>query len=201
MQKWQGSWGILYDLFLVDKQNFSPTTAYEAENNIQNSKKGRYVHERKEVWSCNICDMSFRLQSDFIMHYVECLSEKENQVQCGICASSFTYTRNLVKHLETAHKGKIYKEKCFNCNKCNSEFFGAKELKVHVKDAHLDGKRLPCPICNGSFKNILILKQHLKAVHGEKKFKCHVCDKMYPTRNSLNYHKENVCKGKKRKEK
>ena len=209
MQKWQGSWGILYDLFLVDKQkfeqnqnnemetyseinedspNFSLTTVYKAENNIQNSKKGRYVHERKKVWPCDICDISFRLQSNFIMHYVECLSKKENQVICGICALSFTYTKSLVKHLETTHKGKIYKEKCFNCNNCNSGFFGAKELKVHVLNAHLDGKLLPCPICNGTFKDIKILKQHLKAVHGEKKFNCLLCKAKYSLNQSLKNH-------------
>ena len=209
MPKWQGSWGILYDLFLVDKQkfeqnqnsemetfseidedspNFSLTTVYKAEKNISNSKKGRYVHKSKEVWPCDICDISFRLQSDFIMHYVECLSKKENQVICGICALSFTSTKTLVNHLETTHKGKIYKEKCFNCSNCNSRFFGAKELKVHIKNAHLDEKLLPCPLCNGSFRNILIFKQHLKNIHGEKKFNCLLCKAKYSMKQSLKNH-------------
>ena len=203
MPKWQGSWGILYDLFLVDRQkfeqnqnseinedspNFSLTTVYKAEKNISNSKKGRYVHKRKEVWPCDICNISFRLQSNFIIHYVECLSKKENQVICGICALPFSYTKSLVKHLETTHNGKIYKEKCFNCSNCNSRFFGAKELKVHIRNAHLDGKLLPCPLCNGSFKNILILKQHLKGIHGEKKFNCLLCKAKYSLKQSLKNH-------------
>ena len=202
LPKWQGSWGILYDLFLIDQKEFEQSQdsvildQYFDEENDKgtNNPQDTSQYLKKKEWPCSICGKSFRLQSNFVTHYVECLSS----MRCGICASPFTSTKNLMKHLIMTHEGSIYrgnsfkgninKENCFMCNSCNSEFFGAKELKLHVLNEHLGGEILPCPICNVTFKDICIFKQHLRSVHGEKKFKCHLCEGKYTLKNSLKSH-------------
>ena len=195
LPKWRGSWGILYDLFLIDQKEFEKNQNFDEENDQgENDPQDTSQYLKKKEWPCSICGKSFRLQSNFVTHYVECLSS----MRCGICASPFTSTKNLMKHLIMTHEGSIYKgnsfkgninkENCFMCSSCNSEFFGAKELKLHFLYEHLGGEILPCPVCNATFKDIRILKQHLRFTHGEKTFKCHFCREKYRSKQSLQSH-------------
>ena len=49
-----------------------------------------------------------------------------------------------------------------------------------------------CEICEKTFKNNESKCQHIRSAHGETKFfACNVCNKIFETKNGLNFHLKN----------
>ena len=48
-----------------------------------------------------------------------------------------------------------------------------------------------CNKCEKKSKTAQLLRSHIIQKHEEKKFKCELCDKLFPFNSTLNYHKKN----------
>ncbi|CAL4084195.1 unnamed protein product, partial [Meganyctiphanes norvegica] len=81
------------------------------------------------------------------------------------------------------------KELKFTCSECGCMFAHNGALLSHMKK-HNDGdlqKSTLCEVCGKSFKNRKACTLHL-LTHGEKKFSCTHCDKMFYTSDTLKCH-------------
>ena len=56
---------------------------------------------------------------------------EEKTLTCEICLSRFTQKNSLKKHIESIHRGKIFK-----CEFCPSSYTQKDNLKRHIKSVH-----------------------------------------------------------------
>ena len=63
---------------------------------------------------------------------MEAVHEGKKDHKCVICGKSFSFKKNLRRHINIVHEGKR-DYKCDVCGKCYSEFRG---LKYHIKNVH-----------------------------------------------------------------
>ena len=97
----------------------------------------------------------------------------EKPFQCSLCSKAFKLKAVLKRHFEQVHD----KIKPFHCSFCPSKFGYKFELEKHLSRIH-EGKNQDAPIAAS-----------------KEKFKCHICNKVFSVKNTLNYHMEYSCKG------
>ena len=87
--------------------------------------------------------------------------------------------KNLQKHISANH---THLYPCENCSYTAPNRF---RLKRHMK-THMEEKpTVSCPICG---KSVVTLDQHLRVVHGPKKFHCDQCSYTAPTPREIERH-------------
>ncbi len=87
----------------------------------------------------------------------------------------------------------------FQCPHCNALYITEKDLSKHVRTQHLvkpiveDGEKTiySCVICNYAHKSKDIVNSHVKR-HGEKNYKCDICDAPFSTSSDRANHKRLV---------
>ena len=67
---------------------------------------------------------------------------------------------------------------------CGIKCTSTKEINAHNKNTH---ENIQCNKCTKEFSNPYSLKKHMYE-HGERKFKCEVCDMMFAFRSQLSDH-------------
>lgn len=94
---------------------------------------------------------------------------------CEFCGMAFKVKQNLDRHLRTHDRTK--KKRKFQCNICHSRFRLQYGLATHMLTHNSEPQK--CDQCDKVSPNANALKLHIRAVHGESKFKCHLCGKKF----------------------
>lgn len=156
-------------------------------------------------WKCGICSQSFGSTKEFRAHFLEhshphkceacskrfetlveldCHNCEENELlSCPICLKTFKHQINLDKH---AKENMCMK---FQCSACNEMFRSKAHAKEHnciieatddgeAQIIHISDNREVCPTCGKSFSSKSNLTKHM-TLHGEKKFQCSYCPKVF----------------------
>jgi uncharacterized Zn-finger protein len=104
--------------------------------------------------------------------------------QCHVCNKLLTTRQKLRCHIEAVHE----KIKRFACDKCPKKFYYKQEVLIHLKSHQrkyrVDGtsisKTTQCHVCNKLFATRQVLRCHIEAVHEKiKRFACDKCPKKF----------------------
>lgn len=106
----------------------------------------------------------------------------ETRYACPICKQIFLGKDAIKEHIK-----KYYQ---YICDFCKKSYFRERYLKRHRMNAHLESKRLKCPLCPKEFRAVYNLKQHLHLHSDEKSYICMFegCNKRYRQRPGLQQH-------------
>ena len=108
----------------------------------------------------------------------------EHAFGCQNCTLSFSYRRNLLRHLQQHHfRG------TFACNKCSKTFSRQSSLNRHSR-THTGEKPFSCKHCSKKFFRKYTLLVHKKIHKNERSFKCTLCTKSFLTTCKLSRHKQ-----------
>lgn len=181
-------------------------------------------HMDNAIYKCSLCGKSYVTESYLKMHiknvHPELRTGKVFNYECKMCERKFKFNLALKRHVVNVHYSASQEK--FQCEKC-ARFYSTKEyLNIHLKNVHkqTEHEELTCQICNKIYKGALSLRKHIssthrkpykvcevcgkhvkdiklhKLKHGEKSFRCEVCQKMFTSRRQLLVH-ERIHSGKK----
>ncbi|KAL1396334.1 hypothetical protein pipiens_010592 [Culex pipiens pipiens] len=77
------------------------------------------------------------------------------------------------------------------CDTCGQQFAKPKLMYAHVRAAHGD-RRFKCRFCPKTFVRNARLKEHERQHTGERDFQCEQCERKYPTARGLKVHMEDI---------
>ncbi|XP_037796292.1 zinc finger protein 354A-like [Penaeus monodon] len=99
----------------------------------------------KKLFSCEVCEKKFTLQSNLIIH--KRVHTKEKPYVCEVCRKAFSEKGNLLKHIENTYKRKshinysvtLYKDNCISTdiNMVLKEYTTLLELQ-YIKISHFE---------------------------------------------------------------
>ncbi|EAT34696.1 AAEL013099-PA [Aedes aegypti] len=101
---------------------------------------------------------------------------------CDICGKSIDPQR-MESHMNR-HKG----VEPYSCEKCGLPFHCRANLRKHITRSHAKGQEIACELCDKVSVSEIAHKQHLRAVHTEKKFQCTLCHVKTVTQYALDSH-------------
>ena len=142
------------------------------------------THQVREKLPCSHCNKLYISEASLNDH-IKRIHKRDKAVrfQCSQCDVTFATNRTLKNHVQVVHG-----EKTMKCDQCDKSYATLMTLKVHQKSAHLQ-KRFKCTQCEvKSFKSELQLAKHGITEHNHDSFPCNLCEKIFPTRNSLQSH-------------
>ena len=125
------------------------------------------VHLRTHTkpYQCNQCNESFVEKCNLTAHLR--IHSNKNSYRCEHCDKVFAWKHQLNYHL-TTHR------KTLKCSNCRSVFrrYGRflKQLRTHTRNSPYN-----CALCDKTFADKRLLKQHLRTNNGEKTFQCDQC--------------------------
>ncbi|KRT86254.1 zinc finger protein [Oryctes borbonicus] len=190
---------------VIQKKHKCPECPYQT-NDRHDLKKHQYRHANIKPFECTTCKRRFTQKGHLTMHIKnkhEAVTDKEykcrfcpyqtngkgdfklhlyvhdtvKRFECEICGKRFRQKANLQVHLKNLHLA--VNSKKFACSKCAFRTNYKHSLDKHVNHTHNGPAPVTCHLCNGQFKQIYTLKQHIKYKHAtmeeEKEFKCPVC--------------------------
>ncbi|XP_055314289.1 transcription factor grauzone-like isoform X2 [Sitodiplosis mosellana] len=135
--------------------------------------------EKQRNFICVVCDKGFRSQKHLNNHRRR--HDLQHDQICEVCAKTFKTKAELKAHQET-HTSRSSKPK-WQCNVCNGWYSNQYKLAKH-KLTH-DSEPQKCNQCDKISPNPNALKQHIRMVHCELKFKCHLCEKSFKSQATL----------------
>ncbi|XP_048880215.1 uncharacterized protein LOC125748293 [Brienomyrus brachyistius] len=114
---------------------------------------------------------------------------------CPKCQQSFSQHSSLVRHLNKNRcKADGIMGNKFLCPSCGVEFLTCSRLKLHMHycASTPSSKPVVCPVCTHSFSSNKELQKHLITHSHTQAFRCHICQRSYPSLKSLKNHKRKV---------
>eukprot|EP00088_Acartia_fossae_P024071 TRINITY_DN2504_c2_g1_i4.p1 TRINITY_DN2504_c2_g1~~TRINITY_DN2504_c2_g1_i4.p1 ORF type:complete len:580 (+),score=150.99 TRINITY_DN2504_c2_g1_i4:1-1740(+) len=137
--------------------------------------------EDKVKMLCHLCNFKAKSHIGLERHAFEQHEANQLCTQCGHLSETFD---DYLKH-DKSHS--------FNCEVCQKNILGARNLKVHMKMHETkkeDGEvnRIPCDIC-GHLLRANSMYSHMLHVHSSEVHKCDVCDFTTNTKPKLNIHR------------
>ena len=175
--------------------------------NLEEDSKAK-IQIKKTIFHCPTCFKGFESKVNVKRHFQEVHEKKKRPVEIRPRGRP----QKEISGIEQS-PSKI-PEKPFQCSLCSKAFKLKAVLKRHFEQVHDKIKPFHCSFCPSKFGYKFELEKHLSRIHEGKnqdahiaqtsqpKFKCHICDKNFTVKNTLNYHLQYVCgEGLKRTEK
>jgi len=154
------------------------------------------VHEDPERrdFECDKCNKKFKTSSNLVEHLKTHGTEK---FTCQFCAKTFKTSIGFNQH-QRSHTGEL-----FPCHSCGEKFQSKNSVNRHLKDVHgiYDGgaKYYKCPKkgCFAEFSSEEDYRLHLRSAHQDNGavLICHLCRKIFPTKQSLKQHFKKLHQG------
>lgn len=169
----------------------------------------------EKPWKCSFanCSEAYATKDDLLGHK----KEIHSKYVCDICGLVLKHKYTLEVHLRR-HNGNSK----YPCRYCDTSYFTANELKLHVtvvhfnaaefqcnecglafknkkslslhKRTHSEQRSFPCDECNMTFKTSALLRRHHNSIHRGIKFYCSMCPISYGRKDKLRMHMEKVHK-------
>ncbi|EDV94095.1 zinc finger protein 3 homolog [Drosophila grimshawi] len=150
----------------------------------------QHAHElHKELLYCEKCDKYMTGHDSLKNHEKNYHARKEprnlpRNLICDKCGKKFTGRTSLSDHV----RSECGRMPLYECKVCNKRLSTAGILKTHML-LHQSETPYQCDKCGKTFKVKAQYKSHLKTRHTDyKPYKCHLCPKEYPYRESLLTH-------------
>jgi KRAB domain-containing zinc finger protein len=162
-----------------------------AEHRREHEAKGEEKKRKRSVdvrAVCSICGKGYQDSSGLKLHMKRSHSSEE-PFACDYpgCSRAYKTKSDLSQHVV------VHGEKTEVCELCGKKYHRSKDLKSHMRVAHLEGRKFKCLQCPKSFKQSFVLKAHVNAVHeGIRRFTCGICQKQFSSVGNLKQHKETV---------
>lgn len=119
--------------------------------------------------------LSFRFEGN-LMHHLRTHDEPSRHI-CEVCAVVFKSKISLISHLRK-HTGEPEPDKNkVQCDICSSWFLNRQRLKAHM--ARHTAQPVKCDKCDKISPNRSALESHMRSVHADADFKCHLCPKVF----------------------
>ena len=148
------------------------------------------IGKEETTKKCHKCDIDFEDPSLFNDHLKSCIDELKD-FKCKLCDTQWVSHLSLEHHLAVVHK--MIR---FVCEMCGKELKSPSNLECHRKYVHKKNFENVCHICAKSYRDKLLLDEHMIIAHGqgERKFKCDQCDKSFTRQFFLKTHQETHAK-------
>lgn len=102
----------------------------------------------------------------------------EAQFICEFCAKVFHTRTQLTVHSRKVHEqGPVKPKQKFQCDVC-SKWYASKGILTTHKLTHSSGPQ-KCTLCDKISPTAAALNCHMRAVHVEAKYNCHLCEKTF----------------------
>ncbi|XP_055705385.1 zinc finger protein 12-like [Phlebotomus papatasi] len=123
------------------------------------------IHRGVKPHQCNICDKTFRLQTEVEQHrrvHIP-ISQLQDLYACDMCPKKFRMKLTLWRH-KRIHTGQITE---MFCQVCRRRFINANNLQIHMlKHANEAPRPFKCETCGKFFKIRKEYNLHMKRKHG-----------------------------------
>jgi KRAB domain-containing zinc finger protein len=147
-----------------------------------------------ELYYCTCCDKKFISKEELEVHQI--LNHLLLPFKCleKNCTKSFLQEEHLKKHLFVDHISKIEKPfKCKETQKCIDKEASFKTLTGLNRHLQLHGeKKFSCKKCSKVFPIKHYLESHLRTHSGERRYPCRTCNKRFSTSSTRNYHEKHL---------
>ncbi|XP_071120074.1 zinc finger protein 43-like [Mytilus edulis] len=156
--------------------------------NIHRLKQHQLIHSGEKPHVCSTCDVGFRTLDTLKNHEKTHLEGKP--YLCDECGRSFHQMSTLLTHRLIHEKAK------FDCQLCTTKFKRRSGLKHHMISIHSNHpdtdieKALKCQTCDRLFPTKKSLDGHQRIHSGEKPYKCRVCNKSFADGSNRNNHEK-----------
>ena len=130
---------------------------------------------------CGLCDTSFTTKRTLMKHVLR-HSGQNKPYRCDNCSSRFVSKRSLADHMSTHNR-----EKPYHCDTCRKRFSHRSAVVSHRK-SHNKNRKYLCGICNKGFTVKSYLMLHLQTHSSDTPYKCSKCDKRFKTQMDLHSH-------------
>ena len=133
----------------------------------------------------------------------------EKKEECKVCKKKLCDYTGLFNHVKKKHgKAQCYQSyldelkelMVATCEKCGVKFANRNLLYAHEDREHRQSEIVECFRCNKSFRNIMNLRNHVRAVHvmkGDKNKLCHLCPAKFKWAATLKQHLDEIHEGNK----
>ncbi len=112
------------------------------------------------------------------------INSEPTRFPCLICPKVFKSKKKLNDHNIVVHE-----EKNILCTDCGSRFARFYQLRRHIKSSHTnETKNVVCPQCNDVLSSEKSLYSHVRVMHKDTRYLCHICDKRFAKRDDLKEH-------------
>lgn len=140
----------------------------------------RRTHLGIKPYDCKVCGWTFAQTSDLIKHMRKHTGERP--YTCQTCGLGFSQNRNLKNHM------KMHTEAPSQCIFCKKVFLLETSLTQHLKK-HEGPDAVKCEICSIPFTLARDLEVHIRRLHSDgKPYKCAYCEKTFHKSHDLKKH-------------
>ena len=137
----------------------------------------------QKVFRCAICNKSYEIQGCLVRHMIIHSEAGDKKYEYGCVKCAATFARKKQLAKHIAAHNR-QNDGDHKCTKCNRQYVFEKDLKRHVAHAHGE-KKYRCEICERSFSFLCLMQRHTCVAA----YVCKVCNKSFAKSQGLEKHK------------
>ena len=143
------------------------------------------------VAKCDKCNYRSKVKSDLKGHML--VHSEQYQCQQG-CKKYFKTLAQLDTHHNSIHSQK-QRMNTHKCDKCDSIFKEAHQLRIHKKLKHYERNEFKCEKCNFTSRDIYFIRKHKEEGHGMTNISCDLCGEIFARKNDFEKHRNSCNQG------